>query len=213
MDAATPAGLASLGILRAAVLPGTLAQATTYDVPLLTIGRGVAASFDAFLNRKLARQEAATYIVAGDKTSLGLDRFPVEKVSKVELQLWGDAGGAWTDYTASALETLDLDAGLVSFGYALGTEKDRVRVTFAGGFWIDLSPDLSGQPPEGATAIPADLVNAWTLQVAAEAVARNIADTGIIRPETEKASTSMSKFDFVPEVLSILENGYRRFSF
>ena len=205
MEPTTLAGLGGLAALKASILPKPMADSDEWDVALLGVGRGVAGFFDAYLNRKLARAVDWTEKALGDAMLLSLERYPLEEVSKVELQVQGTAP-AWQDYTTATLYTLNERAGLVSLAYTYGTDLDALRVTYTGGFWIDTSADLSGECPAGATPLPWELFNAWTIQCAEEAARRKICGLSLVLEEGKEPRP----YNFTPAVLAVLDAGFRR---
>lgn len=212
MDALPPetsAGLGTLAALKAAVLPSPLAAGTDYDAILITMGQGVLAEFEAYLNRKLVRAEDATYVVPADRTFVCVDRYPLEAVSRVDFLPWGALADGWSEYTDNALNAIYPAAGMVDFGYTYGTSQDQLRVTFTGGYWVDETADGTGQPPAGATRLPADLFRAWTRQVRAEFKADDVAGVGVVRDEKTPTVNPNDQEQFLPAVQAVLDR-YRR---
>ena len=213
-------GLGTLQALKNAVLPEGLANQPTFDPQLTSIGLSVAAQFDSYTMRNLARNPAAQWEGTADRIFVSLPCYPVEAVSKLEVRFYGQTDDGtltgnpvWNDYTAFVIGTLDNLSGLLDLQYPQGTVLDRIRITFAGGYYIPGTPSedgLSVPPmPVLATPLPADLFNAWTLQVATELQARDVLGTGAIRDEKGTALPFAAGLRLKTAVLEIL-NTYRR---
>jgi hypothetical protein len=154
-------GLGNLTELKAQLLPATMRTDEDYDDLIAAIGQGVAAQFDKFTNRRLARTVGAVDIFSADRDHWYLQNAPVESITSIE-QKDDHAEGFIT--LTDALQNSDLTIGYLFFGSQMGSYHSRVRVTYTGGWWFDTTEDESGEMPEGATALPADLKLAWFLQ-------------------------------------------------
>lgn len=157
------AGLGTLADLKSRLLPPSMQQHTTHDNALLSIGRGVAASFNRFCNRTFPRAEATTCVFSADRDHFFLPRFPVESVSKIEQR--DDYASSWVSLAlAGVLTEFKEETGLIGFWAPLGPAGSFIRVTYTGGFWVDDTEGGSGTLPTGATALPDDVREAWFLQ-------------------------------------------------
>ena len=215
-------GLGTLQALKNAVLPQGMTTGTTFDAQLTAIGLSVAAQFDAFTARTLARNVGVQWEGTADRIFVALPCFPVESLSLLELRFYGQTDDGtltgnpvWNDFTSFVVGTLDNQNGLLDLQYPQGTVLDRLRVTYTGGYYIPGTPSADGLSvpamPETATQLPGDLFNAWTLQVATELQARDILGTGAIRDEKEASSSTgyAQGLSLKTAVLQIL-NTYRR---
>lgn len=153
--------LGNLADVKTAVLPSALATSTDFDAVLQQIGAGVAAALQRACNRQFARVENATFVTSAERSSLVVDRYPIESVSKIEIR--DDPTTGWVEQTG-LVWNLQEEAGLVFFNGIVGSSRSLVRVTFTGGWWYDTEEDYTGTLPEGATALPPDLKNAWLMQ-------------------------------------------------
>lgn len=157
------AGCANLATLKRHLLPETWETETTLDALLLDLGRGVAGQMEDWCSRRFARVAGGQEEFTGESQLLQLARFPLEVVTSIELKSQGSA--VW-EVQSDTLDNVSPQAGLLYFTAALGTKRDRVRVTTTAGFWWDqaepeATPDVM---PAGATALPASLLFAWLLQ-------------------------------------------------
>ncbi len=159
-------GLGNLASVKAYVLPGALSEETEFDARLATIAKGVTAALEKFCNRKLARAADDTFEFTGERAYVALPRFPIEEITALD-QRFSIATG-WETQGLDLILNRDDSAGLLDFGAPLGSYQSHVRVTYTGGFFIEtLEPSEEGYPseaPEGATALPPDLLQAWLLQ-------------------------------------------------
>lgn len=162
------AGLGNFDSLKKAVLPDALQDDTQFDAMLLGIGRGVARTFEQFCNRRFAFVEDDRAEFPANRSYLSLPRFPVTLISAIEMR--DTAGQEWYSLGATSDAALNVayPTGLVEFGYVLGPNFSRVRVTYTSGFWFEtLEPTDDGYPgamPDGATPLPDDLRDAWLEQ-------------------------------------------------
>ncbi|GEM_PF-1934768 len=162
------AGFSNLDTLKQHLLAPALRPTTTYDVQLLDLGRGMAALFANFTQRRLAWMVGDTEIFPAAKAEFILSRFPITAVTLSELKLQESAG--WVTQTdPNFILALDLANGIVNCGPSdVGPSYGQVRFTYNGGyFWETLEPDDAAFPsalPSGAAALPSDLYHAWLLQ-------------------------------------------------
>jgi hypothetical protein len=162
------AGFSSLTALKAAVLPDGLRESTEYDNALVALGLGVAAQMEKFCNRKFQRiaedEDFATYETPGGVMVACVDRYPIESVELV--QMLPSAGSTWETVT-DRVSQFYAAAGIVEFTDTLGTRHEKLRITFAGGYWWNTEEEPEDTLPPGATPLPLDLLNAWHMGVQA----------------------------------------------
>ena len=170
------AGLSNLGTLKAWLLPASL-TGTDYDAQVLGIGLGVAAQLERHCVRDFARTVGATHECDAARRSILVRRFPIEEVTDIDLREAGAAVDAWSEQSLGEVDQIQHDSGLIELAGPFGSWRDRLRITYTGGYWwnqqesaytppvtpTDEDPDLS-VIPEGAKALPADLLLAWKLQ-------------------------------------------------
>lgn len=150
----------TLTVLKAFVLPKELRSRPDADELLQAIGSGLAERFDTVCNRKLLRAVDDMVTFSAEHDHYILPRYPIETVSTVETR--SNYSDGWSEYT-NAIDQVKEASGIVSFDGVLGVPKDQIRVTWTGGYWVDLTG--SDALPEGAAAMPADLMLAWKQQV------------------------------------------------
>lgn len=197
-------GFSSLTALKVAVLPADLRARTTWDTVLTTVGLGVRRALEEYVNRVWERAEDAHYLTSAQRTYVVVDRYPLESVSEVEIS----AGpGTWEALGTEAIYSLSEEAGLVEFGSMLGTHRDRIRLTYTGGYWWDTSEDASGTLPAGAHALPADLLLAWQTQVQHELEARDLLTKAAARPVTDRPN--LQELSLLPRVKETLRSYIR----
>ena len=152
---------------RLSILPGDTSQ----DDLLTRVIQGVSARFDRETGRVLARTVGATHEFPASEKEILPPSYPIEAVTKFEVKE-NEAGG-WVeqtgvDYLIRRTCVISLSAELSPLSSQLG------RVTYSGGYVL---PGTT--PGAGQTALPADLENAATEQVAAWSYNRD--KLGLIR--------------------------------
>ncbi len=186
--------------LKARILVPENTGLTRYDTRLTAIGQSVAATFDQFTGRQLVRGEGIVETFPGGSGVLFLSASPVETVTTVEHR----------ESTADSYESIEWDrintrSGILHLYYT-ADQDDDIRVTYTGGYWTDTSDDLSGTLPSGATTMPADLLDAWALQVDHEARVRKVYGGG---GEEDITGAYAAEVDLAPKVERILKS-YRK---
>lgn len=192
-------GLGNLNDLKTHILPAGLLSSTESDSRLAMLGSGVAIAFEEFCNRWFGRLENAQQVFTASRSFVILRRYPLETVGTVELRENYAAG--WIDQ-GEVIANVQETSGLVEFSGNLGSQTGSIRITYTGGFWYDTTEDASGEMPEGATPIPADLKAAWIMQVRAF-----FEEMGGLVPNPDKAMPRLD--ELLPAVRSILQP-YRR---
>lgn len=201
------AGLANLTTLKRHLLAEKVRADIRWDDEILAIGLGVAGAFESYCDRKFLRVAGGTFqTVCAGRSIFVLPRYPIETVTAVDLRM--SYGAAWEAQTITdTIESVSEEAGLVVLYASIGTDRSSIRFTYTGGFWWDTSEDSSGVQPEGSTAAPADLVQAWLLQCQDIWARRDNLGVGITAKPTERAK--LSELDLSPAVRSVLRT-YQR---
>lgn len=197
------AGYMSLEDLKARLLPGDQPNRTDWDEGLQALGKSVATQFDQQCNRLFERAVSAEKVTPANCSSICINRYPIETVTTVKVE----SENGSSDISA-ALRSLSKVSGILQFGYVLGDYTELVRVTYTGGYWIN----DGGVMPDGATELPADLLEAYVLQCQTYAEARGLFSTMSLRSNDSKAERSeLNALSLHPAVEGILNN-YRRYS-
>jgi hypothetical protein len=110
----------------------------------------------------------------GDSDFFRLSTFPVE-ASTMTLE-YKDSDS--DTFATLEYEILDEKSGLITLATVAGDYSSEVRASYQGGYFVDLAEALDTTLPSGATAMPADLLDAWCLQVQLEAQQRGIFRVG-----------------------------------
>ena len=198
--------LCSLTQLKTFLMPPAMRVRTDFDDQLQVLGDGVEAMMENYCNRRFAYAQADVYQDSADKYVFSLPRFPLVAINDITLQ---------TDVAIdinSWMRRADLKAGLLHLTGVPGTADDAVVINYEGGFWWDASEDQSGTLPDGVTALPADLVNAFKMQMSAVCEAADLFGLQAAAASVEKpAPAKRQGIDLVAMVKAIL-NPYRRFA-
>ena len=184
--------LSSLAILRSRILPAAQAEITKWDSVLELIGNAVQAQIESHLGRTLAHAEDAEETFPGERLTLKAARYPILEVASLTRT---DYAGTTTAEDDNIEGTYKL-AGLITL-YTPGIPGDTLTLTYTGGYYIDDTDDLSGTPPTGVLSLPADIREAWFLQVAATWQAKN--QNGTPDPAAPAGPISL-----LPAVLALL---------
>ena len=80
------AGLGNLDSLKKHLLASSLKSDKRFDLVIGDIGRGVAAQFEKYCNRKFARMVNDTVICTADRDHVYVPRYPLESFSQIELK-------------------------------------------------------------------------------------------------------------------------------
>jgi len=193
-------GLGNLTELKAYLLAEDLRAETAWDPQIMAIGLGVAAAFERTCNRRFVRVVADQVEFAADRLHFVLPRFPIEDLTAIDFR--ETMGSSWTSIL-SALESWSSDSGLVIFGYEPGSHANRVRVTYTGGYWIDITEDASGAMPGTATLLPADLKLAWLQHCRATWAKYPKLGTPI---NTVSQPSALVTMNYAPDVLDVLRD-------
>lgn len=204
------AGLSNLKTLKDHLLAEVLREGTDYDATLLAIGTGVANQFEKFCNRKWVWTEGDLVAFTAARTHFVVPRFPVHEVTKIEIMAAYDMG--WNEQTMDLVKNVHAESGIVRFGSTLGDEDEQVRLTYSGGYWWNINEDAIDSMPDGATALPADLLLAWFLQCRKVWEVSDVLGGGIAKGGSNVAlvGLSLAGLDIVPQVKEILR-GHIRF--
>lgn len=194
----------NLQTLKKRILPPELAEETRYDERLEAMAGGLVRAFESFCGRRFERTAGEIEELPGGNTLYSLQRYPLESVSAVDVRI--GLSGSWDSYVGD-IAHLSKSSGQILMDIPPGTDYDTVRITYTGGYHIDLTETLSDPAPTGATALPLDLIDAWCLQCDHEARLRKIfggtSDADLAAAYT--AETSL----FLPRVETVLRR-YQR---
>lgn len=209
------AGLTNLDRLKKHLLvAGTLAGETKWDQVITDIGQGVAALFDAGINRDLVYQEDCEILFTGDRSHYVLPRYPLVSVKSIQMRYY-DAQ-PWADISGQPMRS-NGKSGILYFGGELGSEALQVKIVWTGGYWFEQrEPEGDdGYPsviPAGATLLPSDLTAAFLLQCRAvwQAIDKSGADILTTGSSSQFVTGSLSGMDLLPMVKQVL-NEYVRY--
>lgn len=193
------AGFGNLGVLRGLVLAEEQSSLTDWDTALQQIGLGVVQAFEGYCGRKFYRQTSIVEEMSLVGSTLQVQRYPIESVTSVQYRTDED-----DSYSTGEIQQVSESAGLI-YCYEWFRLGYSVKVTYDGGYWWDTSDDDSGSLPEGATAIPDDLVDAWAAQVQHVAEARNIFGGAAAAANPKKGDQTAANLDFIPYVSAVLD--------
>lgn len=201
-------GLGNLITLKQQLLAEALRSTTKYDDVLKAIGKGVAAQFERYCNRRFGRTENATFNCSADRDHVYLDCYPVESVSLVQLKT--DETTGWETQTGFITNRNDA-IGYIFWGYNAAPHYGQLRFTFTGGYWFDTTEENSDTLPAGATALPDDLRLAWILQcrVIWQAIDKQGKDIAVTGSSSQFVTGTLAGLELNEQVKQIL-NGYRR---
>jgi hypothetical protein len=187
-----------LSLLKKRILPPELAEETRYDERLEAMASGIARAFESQCGRLFSRVEDQVEEMPGGNTLYSVARYPLEEVGAVDVRI--GLTGSWDSYL-DEIAHLSKSSGQILMDAPPCTEFDTVRFTYTGGYHIDLTEDLSDSAPEGAAALPADLIDAWCLQCDHEARLRKIfggtSDADLSAPFDMEASLFIPRVDAV----------------
>lgn len=202
------AGLSNLATLKAWLLNPSLRGSTDFDSQILAIGTGVLGRFEQRCNRKFARVADFVEIFPADRTKHVVQRFPIEVVTRLEVQQVLQDG--WAELTDLVINQ-QLDAGLLYFYGQQGWQRGLVRLTYTGGYWYNQSEtDTPDTQPAGSAAVPADLLLALQLQVEATWTLRDKLGLSLGESQESRRTLTLANLQLVPEVDQILQ-GYIRY--
>ena len=210
------AGLSNLATLKSIILPDAIAADTQFDAEILAIGRGVAASFDNFCNRRLMRAVGAIDEFDCNRSYASLRNYPIEQITAVDLRFTSQ-----DDWESQPIFDVILnqsnESGIIDFNKILGPNISRLRVTYTGGYFFEqLEPADEGYPtelPDGATPLPPDMLDAWFEQCMSIFVARDTLGQKSIK-KVDKETTGDYRFatiGLLQHVIDVL-TPYRRYS-
>ena len=204
------AGLANLDVLKRHLLPASLRGDAAYDLPLTTLGLGVAARLERVANRLWQRTVGETWECSAQRYVFVLPRYPIESISSIEIRSM--ASDAWVALSLpQVIGELDEAAGLVELVAIQGVGPSALRFTWTGGYWWETAePTDVGYPttqPVGSTAAPADLRLAWLLQCEAIWSQRDKLGTGISAAPGERSK--LGDLNLLPDVKDALNRFIR----
>ena len=159
------AGFATLEYLKSRLLPEAARTDEEYDAALEKLGLALAGRMEGHCGRKFARLVGAVDEFSAWSLAAVLKRYPVETITSIQLR---DSDGTLTvlgvDYSN------DESCGLIDFYTTPGSRGQRLVITYTGGYWLDDGTTM----PEGATALPDDLLELWLAEVQLHAASRGI---------------------------------------
>jgi hypothetical protein len=203
------AGFSSLSTLKIQLLAEALRAGTRYDAALLAIGQGVAVMFERYTNRQFLRTENATFTCSADRDHVFLPRSPVEDITEIALKTDETTG---FEVQSSIVINREDANGYVYWGAFLGPHYGRIKFTYTGGYWWDITEENNDTLPTGATALPEDLKLAWILQCrvawqAIDKLGKDIVTTG---SSSQFVSGTLAGLELNAQAKTILDS-YRRF--
>lgn len=170
------AGFTTLEALKARLLPEAAADDSTWDEALSRLGLAVARRMEGHCARRFDRAVATMDEFSACALSAVLRRYPAEAITSLQLrEMDGSTAAVVVGYS------MDKACGLLDFALTPGTRHQRLIITYTGGYWLD---DGSAMP-EGATALPDDLLELWIAEVQAQAEARELFGSVSLRKETK----------------------------
>jgi hypothetical protein len=198
------AGFATITYLKSRLMPDAATEDTEWDVALGALGRGVAGKFDKHCARCFARDTAAVDKFTANGSGWVLTHFPVEAIDTVEVV---DADGT-SEVLANDSWTLDEKSGLLETFTIAGSRRQQLRITYAAGYWLD--PRDGTAMPDGAIALPDDVLEAWVLQCQHEAESRGLFGAVSFRKQKDESAPKTVDVGMLEGVVEALR-GYRRF--
>lgn len=199
------AGFATTTYLRSRLMPSEASGESEWDAAVAALGQSVAAMFDRYCNRSFARAENAIEKFSARAAAWTLSRFPVEEIDTVELL---DPDGT-TDPLAADDWWLDEKSGLLETETIAGTARQKIRITYTGGYWLD--PRDGTAKPADATALPADVLEAWVTQCQHEAESRGLFQAVSFRRQAEESAPQTVNAGLLDGVAAVLRP-HRRFA-
>ncbi|WP_193214935.1 hypothetical protein [Luteolibacter marinus] len=198
------AGFATIVYLKSRLLPDAAAGEAEWDDEVAALGKSVAGKFDRHCNRDFARSTAAVDTFKARASAWVLRRYPVESLDTVEVI---DPDGTATEQVIDEWQ-LDESSGLLESDTLAGSLRQKLRITYTGGYWLD-PRDGTAMPAE-ANALPDDVLEAWVAQCQHEAESRGLFSAVSFRSQSDDGprTTGLGLLDDVAYVL----RSYRRFS-
>jgi hypothetical protein len=198
------AGFANLTYLKSRLMPDAATEDTEWDIDLAALGKSVAGKFDRHCARRFVRDSDAVDVFAARGSAWVLQNYPVEAIASVAVV---DADGQSNEIDEGNW-MLDEESGLLETMSLAGGKTQRLRVTYAGGYWLD--PRDGSEMPEGATALPDDLLELWVLQCQHEAESRGVLGAKSFRKQKDEAAPKTVDAGLLEGVVEALAT-YRRF--
>ena len=201
------AGLSSLAYLKSRILPASSATDTTWDLALCRLGLAMTTRMETHCNRSFDRAVGAINQFSAWTQAVTLRRYPVETISTVQIL---DPSAGLTDYAGEY--ALDASAGVLSFTYMItpGTQRQRLVITYTGGYWLDPLTTPATAMPTGATPLPEDILEVWLAEVQLQAEARSMFEAVGLRVSKD-AAKAVKLIGLSEDAIAALAP-YRRFS-
>lgn len=201
------AGLSTLAYLKSRLLPEASQDETTWDAALSKLGLAIAERMQTYCARNFSWLETASDEFSARNLCVTLTRYPVVEVS--DLVLAGTNGEEVAMTAGSWL--VNAGSGVIEFCTVPGTGMQRLRVLYAGGYWLegaDAQPDIG--TAAAAVLLPEDLLENFVAEVQRHAEARGLFEAVGLRTakDAQKALAPGSLSDACREALY----PYRRFA-
>lgn len=190
--------------LKSRLMPDAATEDTEWDAAVEALGKSVAAKFDRHCNRAFARAVDAVDTFSARAAAWVLRRYPVESLGSVAITAAGQSPEAVASYLY-----IDHASGLLAADTLLGTAREKLQVTYTGGYWLD--PRDGTEMPEGATALPDDVLEEWVLQCQHEAEARGLFGAVSFRKQKDEAAPKTVDSGLLEGVAETLRP-YRRYA-
>lgn len=199
------AGFSTTTYLRSRLMPEEASGESEWDAAVAALGKSVAAKFDRHCNRGFARVVNQIDKFSARAAAWVLTRFPVEAIATVELV---DPDGA-AEAIAEGDWWVDEKPGLLETETIAGTARQKIRITYTGGYWLD--PRDGTAMPADATPLPDDVLEAWVLQCQHEAESRGLFHAVSFRAQKDEAAPGTADAGLLEAVTETLRP-HRRFA-
>lgn len=173
-----------------------------WDAALQALGKAVANRLNRHCGRVFERGSVTDEFEALASAWV-TTRYPVETIDSLAVVAPDSSTRILTGYRAL------MGAGVIELPSVAGGALDRLAITYTGGYWLD--PLDGTELPDGATALPDDLLEAWVIQCQAQAETRGLLEAVAIRsPRKGEEKELTAGIQLVTDVKQALEP-YRRF--
>lgn len=180
----------------------------SYDEQLIQLGRGVAGAFESYCGRYFSYSDSHIQEWPGLYTNYVLDRYPVNALS--ELSYMDSDSGEWIELDPGVDARVQSGSGLIHVMREPSVAVSRFRATYSGGYWFDDTEELTGTKPDGATKLPADILDAWLLQCEAVFASRDALGLTLARqPEDSTYALALHRLQLTEYVRRLLDRYVR----
>jgi hypothetical protein len=198
------AGLSNLRTLKQHLLPDSWQTETQLDDQLVLLGLGVANQLEEYCGRKFQRIVGDTFETGAAVALIQLPRFPLEVQPTIAIRY-----AAAADYSDDVSDWIDQSwaSGVVQLVGEPGTHRDRLRLTYTGGYWWDTSEDASEEAPEGSFDLPMSLQLAWLQQCKHTFAASEMMTRRALASDSEQADKAKASYayELLPAVVAALK--------